>query len=145
LFLVCLAGCYREADAPDVKKASSGSSPSSSALTPEQQNGIAMSPTELVAKADIPLYPGADMPEGKSSVINLSSESKYELNMVTTDSVEKVASFYKDKLHLDFKSVAGGTNLMGMSPKGLLVIIDVTTEAGKTHIKARSVEEKKAK
>lgn len=104
-----------------------------------------MSKAELATKADIPIYPGATVPEGQSKVTSSSAETRYEIDMVTPDSVDKVARFYKDKLHLDRQGSSGTADMMGVTPKGELARIKIESKGGKTTIQAVSVDEPKTK
>ena len=134
--LLFLGGCIG-----DTKPADSKGATAKTGITPT--NGVAMSKDELSAKADIPLYPGAEVPEGQSKVTPTSVETRYEINMYTSDSVDKVADFYKDKLHMDKQGTSSSANLLGMTPKGELAKITVEAKDGKTHIQAVAVDEKK--
>lgn len=135
LALLTLLGCSRD---------SSVEKPATSMSKAIPENGIAMSKDELAAKADIPLYPGADVPEGQSKVTPLSTETRYEINMFTGDPVSKVEAFYKDKLRVDKQGSNTAIDMMGMTPKGELAQIKIETKNGKTHIQAVSVDEKKS-
>ncbi|AIE86947.1 hypothetical protein OP10G_3579 [Fimbriimonas ginsengisoli Gsoil 348] len=90
-----------------------------------------MTPTEMAAKADVPLYPSSDAPDGKSNVKETDKESRYELIMTTADAPDKVLAFYRGKLQNAQKGMGG---IMGSSPKGNSVTVTAAPEAGKTSI-----------
>jgi len=135
-FTLVALGCYKDSSSPSTEKATTKADGVPS-------NGIAMSQSELSAKADIPIYPGSEVPEGQSKVTPADLETRYELNMVTSDSVDKVAEFYKAKLKLDKRGTSTSADMMGVTPKGELAQIKIETQSGKTHIQAISVDEKK--
>ena len=134
LCLVILSGCSKEPVASDDGKTDS---------VKQGDTGVAMTPDELFKKADVPRYPGSEVPEGKSKITNTSSESRYEIHMLTTDSVDQVAEFYKVKLKLDRKGNSSASDMMGMTPKGELTQIKIEAKGGKTEIQAVSVDEHK--
>ena len=132
-----LVGCSKE-----THEAASASQDNSKAGIPA--NGLAMSKEELAAKADIPLYPGATVPEGQSKVTPSGAETRYEINMFTNDPVDKVAQFYKSKMKIDRLGNSTSADMMGMTSKGELAKIKIEVKDGKTHIQAITVEEKKS-
>ncbi|MEZ0325496.1 MAG: hypothetical protein ACAH95_06295 [Fimbriimonas sp.] len=97
------------------------------------------SPEELSAKADIPLYPDAHLPDNKSNLRSDGSETRIELFMVTPDAADKVAAFYVERLKLEKSKDEKGTHLMGRTPKGNYAIITVSREGKDTKIKAVAI------
>jgi len=94
-----------------------------------------LSATDMAEKADIALYPGAHVPDGKSNIRSASGTTRYEIKMVTDDSVEKVVKYYEGKLVKAERMTEAG-NVMGMTPKGYFAGITAVSSGGKTEITA---------
>jgi hypothetical protein len=91
------------------------------------------SPAGLAQKADVPLYPGADTPEGASTVQSSDKGTRFEIVMSTTDPAPKVLKFYEGKLqHAEI--ITGGTTVMGISPKGNYVSVKTSKVSNRTDI-----------
>lgn len=98
-----------------------------------------MSPQDLATHADLPVYPGADFPEGKSSVAAQGNESRVEIVMTTKDPVQKVSKFYASALQN--AEVAGTTNtqrVMGLTKSGSYAMVTVEKLGENTEIHAVS-------
>ena len=110
------------------------------------QNGIAMGKDELAEKQDVPVYPGATAPEGESSVTKGTGETKYVLQLLTSDPFKKVAAFYEAKLP-KISSICNSTgcDLIGPTPKGRLVQIKIGLKDSKTTISVVAIVEYPAK
>lgn len=104
--------------------------------TPQENlatNAQFMSAADLAAKADVPIYPGAETPEGTSTVQSSKDGTRYEIVMSTTDIPEKVMKFYESKLqHAEL--MAAGSTVMGMSPKGHYVSVKTAHVSNRTDI-----------
>jgi hypothetical protein len=103
--------------------------------------GEALSPERLAELVDIPLYPGASAPSGKSKapLKDASGGTRYELIQVTADPVAKVAAFYKEKLALDTLVSGNSGTAMGKSPKGNYLILTLSRTGDETTIKANAI------
>lgn len=110
------------------------------------QNGIAMGKDELANKQGVPIYPGAIAPEGQSSVTPGNGETKYDLELISSDPFKKVAAFYEEKLP-KVSSVCNSTgcDIIGPTPKGTLVQIKIGMKEGKTSISVIAIVEDAAK
>ena len=100
-----------------------------------------MTPEELAAKCDVPMYPGATAPQGMSHMPTKDAEGamRYELVLATKDTPQKVADFYAGKLHLESKIIEGQATVMGNTPKKNAVIIAAGSEAGQTIIRVKAI------
>ena len=132
VLLGVMIGCTK-APAPDA---------ASKTDSAKEVQGIAMAPSELFKKAEFPQYPGSDLPEGKSGITSAGSQTRYELHMTTTDSIQKVVDYYKSKLKVDQKGTAQAVDMLGMTPKGKLVQIKLGLSKGSTTIQAVVIDEK---
>lgn len=97
------------------------------------------SPQDLSDKAGVPIYPGAHMPNGKSSFTEDPRETHYTLIMSTTDSPSKVLEYYKTNIQ---NADANASRVMGFGKNGSSVIVTATASGGSTEIKAVAVVEK---
>jgi hypothetical protein len=132
--LVLLAGCSREPEpavAPDGHVHVAGEA-AEEHIDPEQ----AMSPTEMAEKADVPLYPDADAPDGKSNFRKSDAETRYEIVLTTPDPPEKVLKFYEKNLT---KAQRMTPKLMGVSKKGNSVMVSADQSNGLTTITLVSI------
>ena len=139
-----LIGCSKPADqpAPDTTKPTT-EKPVTKAETPKQEANL--TPATLAEKIDAPLYPGSEAPDQmtRPPVDDKFGGTRYELVLATKDSIDKVAQFYQDKLHLDALARDNGKQLIGKSPKGNDLLIMVGTEAGRTMIRFKAIAYKK--
>jgi hypothetical protein len=99
----------------------------------------ASSPEALSAKADIPIYPDATLPEKQSNVRTDGKQARYEIVMMTDDAPQKVSDYYVKELNLQSKKVDSGFELMGLTPKGAYAIVNVKPQSNRTKIVAVSV------
>ena len=101
---------------------------------------VSIGPEQMAAKEGIPLYPGSQAPSGESTITPGASETRYELVMVTPDSIGKVADFYKRKIAgLDGKVTGETADFMGMTAVKIPVHITMGVKAGKTVVRAAAV------
>lgn len=139
--LICLAmalaGCSREPE-------TTAKQPEGEMIVPTKggapvDSSALMSATDLAKAADIPLYPKAELPSGKSNLRKDDKQTRYEVVMVSTDPSDKILAFYRAKLeHVsDAKD-----QVMGTTKKGQYVIVKTTTEKGKTNIVGVSISMK---
>jgi hypothetical protein len=112
----------------------------STAPEPVKKSDLAESPQQLAAEAGIPLYPNADMPEGKSNIKSTATGTRYEIVMAAHASEEEVLRFYKDKLNLT--PIPDTKSLMGTGPGGELIKIDLSRKGDVTEIDAVSIKDK---
>lgn len=94
-----------------------------------------MGKDELADKQGVPIYPGAIAPEGQSSVTQGNGETKYDLELATSDQIKKVNAFYVEKFP-SASSVCNaiGCDIMVQTPKGTYAQIKIGTKEGKTSI-----------
>ncbi len=127
-------GCSRDPGIADSKDLSTKETTANIPLAGgKPEEGELLSPTELAAKADVPLYPGAELPDGKSNVRSDQGSSRYEILMSSPDPVDKILKFYGQKLQ-KAERMPGGDNLMGMTPKGHYASVKVVRGEDKTDI-----------
>ncbi len=112
---------------------------------PDNSNATASSPDEMAEQADIPVYPGASLPDNQSNVRTDGSQTRIELIMVTKDSPEQVAKFYTEKLKLDRSKEGETIRMMGLTPKGNYAIVTAAKEPERTKVIAVSVGTSKPK
>ncbi len=114
--------------------------------TEKLQNGIAMGKDELADKQGVPIYPGAVAPEGRSSVTPGNGETKYVMELISSDPFKKVAAFYEQKLP-KVSSICNSTgcDIIGPTPKGTLAQIKIGMTEGKTSISVVVIVEDPAK
>jgi hypothetical protein len=124
LLLLALVGCTRE-PAPEASPASGNMG----------QNGVPTgeiaTPHDFAQKADVPLYPGAATPDGKSNIKRSGAEIRYEIVMVTKDTPDQVLAFYKKRLP---KGQQVADQWMGLTPNGHYASVNAKAEAGKTQV-----------
>lgn len=101
-------------------------------------------PADLADKAGVPVYPNAQMPNGKSSILDKGPETRYEIFMTTSDSPEKVQEFYKAKLS-GAQTMPSSHAVMGLGTNGSPVSVTATQTAEKTEIRAVAVVEAASK
>lgn len=116
LLLVTAIGCTEQG---------SSSAPTTKPL------GELSTPQDLAAKADVPIYPGASLPENRSNIKRDGAEARYEIFLLTPDKPDKVMAFYKEKLP---KGQMVGTQYMPLTPKGNYGSITATPEGSLTKI-----------
>lgn len=127
VLLVLAAGCTREPEAaPNTPNGSEGlvgkdGKPLGELATPE----------DLAKKADVPIYPGATMPENRSNIKRDGPEARYEIILLTKDKPEKVFAFYKEKLP---RGEMIGTQYMPRTPKGNFGSISAEPEGDQTRV-----------
>lgn len=125
---VIAVGCSREPEPGD--------------STNQKNGGVTMQhPADLADQAGVPVYPNAQMPNGKSSILDKGTEIKYEILMTTSDTPDKVQEFYKTKLQRA-QAMPASHAVMGMGANGSLVSVTATQNGEKTEIRAVSVVEK---
>jgi len=88
-------------------------------------------------RGGIPVYPGATV-KGEATTPS-GDETHFNMLLSSPDSVDKVASFYKEKLKLGSSIRAGVTQLIGTTPQGANVIISVAPESGSTKVTIRAI------
>jgi hypothetical protein len=106
----------------------------------DPNNAQFMSPGDLAAQADVPLYPGAETPTGASSVKVAKEGTHFEIIEYSTDLPDAVLKFYGGKLKKP-ETMPGGKTLMGVSPKGYYVSVQADRSNDKTHIAVEVVAE----
>lgn len=96
------------------------------------------SPAELSKAADVPLYPDAHVPSGRSRAPYKDPQGAmhYEIIMLTSDTSEKVLAFYRTKMK---DMGGGGPMIVGKTPNGNDVIITAVREGKETTIKANVI------
>ncbi len=92
--------------------------------------------------ADVPLYPGATFPNGKSQQPKKDESGKLHiyLFMETKDPVEKVVQFYQSAGQFSVLKQSNMQQLQGLSKKGNLELITVTGSPTGTTIDVKSVQ-----
>lgn len=116
--------------------------PQIAAKSTEAPANVEMSAEEMAKKEGIPIYPGSQTPSGESSVTSGAGETRYELVMVTSDSINKVADFYRQKIAgLDGKVTGDTADFMGMAGTNIPVHITAGVRNGKTNIRAAAILE----
>lgn len=111
-------------------------------VSPEQHaNATIESAEELAAAADIPLYPGAQLPEGRSNIKTLDKETRYEIIMTTADDPAKVQMYYEREAKVS--KIPDTGSLMGLSSKGHFLKLDIARKGDETTITAVAVKEMK--
>lgn len=128
-FALLLAACAKPepAKVQVPKDAGPVASPASASLTPAG-----------MAKAmDVPLYPGAEAPDGLSTMPKRISDGTihYLLVLATKDSPARVNAWYTSKLGLQ----AMGKMLAGKTKNGNDVIVTVGPEGGRTLVRIKSI------
>lgn len=124
--LLLLAGCSRQESPRPAEGAGKGEE---AVLTPQS----------LAEKADVPIYPGAKVPDGRSrapyEIPN--GETRVEIVMETPDPLAKVIAFYEAKV----KQIgnASGPLVAGKTPKGNDVLINVSRDGKLTTIKVNAI------
>ena len=100
------------------------------------------SPQDLAAQADVPTYPGAGFPDKMTQAPKKDEAGKMHtyLVMSTSDKPAKVIAFYLKGGKYSEMKTKDGSQVQGLSPKGNLVLIDVTVQGGQTIIGVKSVQ-----
>jgi hypothetical protein len=100
------------------------------------------SPQDLAAQADVPVYPGASFPDKMTQAPKKDEAGKMHtyLVMSTPDNPSKVIAFYRKGGKYSEMKTKDGSEMQGLSPKGNLVLIDVTEQGGQTIISVKSVQ-----
>jgi len=110
------------------------------------EGAVSMPSDEMSTKSGVPIYPGADVPNGQSSVTSGPTESRLELVMTTKDSVDKVVSFYKGKMPVFNGGMNNGAaEYRGLTPNKSSLHLIVSAKGGKTTIRAAAVVENSPK
>jgi len=104
-----------------------------------------LGPDDLAARVDIPLYPKAEIPDGRSRAPHTddAGSTRYELIQTTKDPVAKIVRFYQEKLKLEAGKGTNPVMLMGQSPKGNYLMIRILPEKGSTMIQANAITPRK--
>ncbi len=141
------AGCGSSGDSkstavvanPDAPTVSTTGGPSKTEPSAIPSN---LSPQELAAQADVPVYPGASFPDKQTKAPNKDESGKLHtyLVMSTSDKPNKVVEFYVKGGKYSEMKTKEGSEVQGLSPKGNLVLIDITEHAGQTIISVKSVQ-----
>ena len=132
-----LFGCQREVPTAVPPATASG--------TPREE--ASLTPYGLAQAMDIPVYPGAEAPDGRSRAPFEDSHggTRYELVLTTSDPLEKVVGFYRDKLKLDVMTTAGTAQAIGKTPRGNDLILSISREGATTAIHAKAIAYGKVK
>lgn len=123
-----------QANPPVTKTAeASGDAPASK----EPSAPADLTPESIAKAADVPLYPGAQAPDGMSMMPKKRDDGSthYSLVLATNDPVKKVAAWYTEKLNL--RAMSG--MIIGKSPKGNDLILKIAPEAGRTLVHIKSI------
>ncbi len=125
---------------------SSGSNPDSDAIhvvkDAKPEGAVAIGKEEMATKQGVPLYPGAEAPEGQSSVTMGVTEGRYTLVLVTPDPLPKVVSFYKSKIPvLNGGMNNGNAEFLGSSANKSSVALTISSKDKKTTIRLSAVVE----
>lgn len=136
-----VSGCWREDEAKKPADSERSVVPLQGGKPIDAGSGAFLTPTEMAEKADVPLYPGAETPDGKSSVKEGEAENRYEILMTTPDPVDKVLAFYESKMERSQKTTSND-GVMGTTAKGNFVIVNTSRTGKKTTITAVSVAAK---
>jgi hypothetical protein len=107
-------------------------------------DGIVESPEALAAKADILIYPESKLPEGESNVRTDGKQTRYEIVMLTPDSVQQVEEYYWREAKLEAISADKGRRLLGLTPKGHYAKVEIIAEDKGTRIVAVTVQDSPA-
>jgi hypothetical protein len=105
----------------------------------QEVQGIVESPESLAGRADVPIYPGATLPEGKSNVRSDGQQTRFELVMESEDAALDVNAFYERESGFESRPDGDGFTLMGRTPKGHYAMVTVQREAEVTKIVAVSI------
>lgn len=112
-----------------------------SSQVPMQPGEPAATPAAAPVDAAVPAYPGAETPEGQTGVVLGMAGLKMQ-QYLTSDSVDKVAAFYKDKLGPD-AVVAQSGNQASVHLVGPNLVVNVAVAvdpaSGKTKIVITSI------
>jgi hypothetical protein len=142
LFVLLLAqpGCAPSQTASN--SANPGTAQKSSPAAGETAVPSNQSPQQLAAQADVPVYPGAIFPDKMTQAPKKDEDGKMHtyLVMSTQDSPRKVLDFYLKGGKYSEMKTKDGSEIQGLSPKGNLVLVDVTQAGGQTLIDVKSVQ-----
>jgi hypothetical protein len=102
-------------------------------------------PAEAARNLGVDLYPGAEVLKNGAASATFGNLHTVSLNSETTDSVDKVASFYKPKFPnaMVTTSDAGRCTIIS-NDHGNMVTINIEAEGGKTKIQITNVTRKSA-
>ncbi len=137
---VLTAGCGTSTDPKDVSSTPVTANPTPTPAEPTVPS--TQSPQELAAQADVPVYPGASFPDKLTQAPKKDEAGKMHtyLVMSTPDAPSKVVAFFQKTGKYSEMKTKDGSEIQGMSPKGNLVLIDITEHAGVTNISVKSVQ-----
>lgn len=102
---------------------------------------VTMTPEDLAAKLDMPLYPGAT-PVGTQTIAPFADqqgEMRYHLTETTTDSIDKIVAFYKSKTNLEISRSGSAAQLIGRTPHGNFLMIKVGKVGNVNQIAASAI------
>ncbi len=111
------------------------------APAPPKPVAVDLTPEGMAKAMDVPLYPGAEAPDGLSvaPVRSKDGSTRYSLVLATKDPVDKAATWYADRLRSTAPKFQGGRSIFAQSPKGNDLQIVVAPEAGRTLIRIKSM------
>ena len=125
-FALLLVACSKPAPAP-----------TATAAVPPKSAAVPESPEAMAKAMDVPIYPGAEAPDGLSSRPDVRSDGSthFSLVLATKDAPAKALAWYGD--HLAAQTLGG--MVAGKTPKGNDVIVTAKTEAGRTLVRIKSI------
>lgn len=108
---------------------------------PPKAATMVRTPGEMAKAMDVPLYPGAEAPQGMSLEPETRGDGSthYSLVLATKDSPEKVARWYASELSMEAMPGMGGHSVVGKTKKGNDLILTAAPEAGRTLVRIKTI------
>jgi hypothetical protein len=88
--------------------------------------------------AGVPTYPGATQ-AGSAVSPESAGATHFSVLLNTSDSVDKVVAYYKEKLGFQSSSKSEMTQLVGRTKQGADVLIFITPDQGQTQISVKGI------
>lgn len=95
-------------------------------------------PAKIAEKLDVEIYPGAKAVEGGSDVRAMGMHTVTGI-FETSDPVDKVAAFYRERYPKGIYTASGGEHNLAVPDKGSMISIHMQDEGGRTRITIANV------